>query len=85
MVLSSVAESSSVSAMMVRPNGSRFAQRWMEATQSFASTRSPSCHFRPSRRVMRTSLPSFSVVRPSAICGRATNLPSVLNSVSNTI
>ena len=71
MVLSSGADSSSVKAISVWPNGSRLPQRLMEATQSRASTVSPSCNFSPSRSVSFHSLPSFSMVWPSTICGCA--------------
>ena len=64
-VLSSAAVSSSVIPIKVRPNESRFPQRWIEATQSRASTGVPSWNFRPLRRPMRTSLPSSSLVRPA--------------------
>jgi hypothetical protein len=60
MVRSSGAERSSVAAISVPPNASRFAQRRMLATQSRAVTRSPSCHNRPDRKVSFHNLPSFS-------------------------
>ena len=50
-VLSSGADNSSVAASRAWPNASRFPQRCTDATQSRARTRSPSCHFSPSRRV----------------------------------
>jgi hypothetical protein len=56
--------------------GSRRAQRLMLATQSFASTRSPSWNFSPVRRVKVTVSPSGSVTQPSAICGRISPLAS---------
>jgi hypothetical protein len=51
--LSSIAVISSSSAAMRTPNGSRFDQRLIEATQSTARTFSPSWNTRPSRSVMR--------------------------------
>jgi hypothetical protein len=84
MVRSSGAESSSVACISVVPKGSRFAQRWMLATQSRASTFSPSCHNRPGRSVRFQSLPSFSMLCPSSICGCILKLLSMPYSVSNT-
>ena len=69
MVLSSGADSSSVAASSAWPNASRLPQRWMLATQSRASTGSPSWNFSPSRSVSFHSLPSFSMVWPATICG----------------
>ncbi len=50
MVRSSGADSSSVAAISSAPKPSRAAHRRMLATQSRASTRSPSCQNRPSRK-----------------------------------
>ena len=54
---------------MRRPNGSRFDQRLIEATQSIARTFSPSWNTSPSRRVKRQRSLSSESSWPAAICG----------------
>jgi hypothetical protein len=71
MVWSSIAEISSVRAISAWPNASRAPQRLMEATQSRASTFSPSWNINPSRSVSFQVSPSFSIVCPASICGVA--------------
>lgn len=70
-VRSSGAESSSVASMREPPNGSRFAQRRSDATQSRASTGVPSWKRRPARRIKSQRRPSASTQWPSTICGVA--------------
>ena len=85
MVLSSGAESSSVTAISACPKLSRLPQRCRLATQSRASTGVPSWNFNPSRNVSRHTLPSLSVTAPCTICGCARNCASEPYSVSNTM
>ena len=54
---------------MRTPNGSRFDQRLIEATQSIARTFSPSWNTSPSRRVKRQRSLSSESSWPAAICG----------------
>jgi hypothetical protein len=60
MVLSSGASNASIRAAIVWPIGSRFIQRCSEATQSRASTFSPSWNASPSRRRIVHRSPLFS-------------------------
>ena len=85
MVRSSDASSVSTRASMVAPTGSRFIHRRSEATQSRASTFSPSWKRRPSRNVMVRRLPSSSITSPASICGFGFMSASRPYSVSNTI
>ena len=85
MVRSSGASNASTRTSMVAPTGSRFIQRRSEATQSRASTGSPSWKRSPSRRVMVRRFPSFSISSPASICGFGFIAASRPYSVSNTI
>ena len=69
MTLSDGADTSSVADASTAPKASRFHQRWMDATQSFASTGVLSWNFSPSRSVMSHCILSALIVWPSAICG----------------
>ena len=69
MVRSSAADSSSVASISSPPKPSRAAQRRMLATQSRASTRSPSCQNRPSRKLRSHCSPSPEMAWPDSICG----------------
>ncbi len=69
MTRSDGADTSSVRLIIALPNASRWPQRRMHATQSRASTFSPSWKRRPSRSVSSQVRPSFSTLWPSTICG----------------
>jgi len=75
-VRSASADRSSVCAISVCPNASRLPQRLMLATQSRASTASPSWNRNPSRKRRRRSRPSRSTAAPSTICGCTAKLLS---------
>ncbi len=85
MVRSSGADKSSVAASKACPNVSRLPQRAMLATQSRASTGSPSWNRSPSRSASRQRRPPSSTVAPATICGCGRNALSWPYSVSNTM
>ena len=68
---------------MLWPIGSRFIQRSSDATQSRASTGSPSWNSRPSRSRMVQRRPLSSTLWPSTICGFGSSFSSRPYSVSN--
>jgi hypothetical protein len=63
---------------MMPPITSRAIQRLMLAATSLPVTGSPSCHFRPGRRVKVQVLKSGLTVWPSAICGCGVRVSSTL-------
>ena len=83
-VLSSTATISSERWITRFSSGSRCPPRWIEATQSRASTGVPSWNFNPSRSVSVYCLPSFSTFSPASICNCGCNFASSPYSVSNT-